>query len=733
MPFRAFGFLLVLMTTIVRLGAVEILHDDQPAIAFGVTRLVQSLTVQGLTATARPATAFTDAASPSIAITSATAAETKQALKADGYSGVLTTPESFAIWPSPDRRRYWVVGADATGAMYGTQELAEQIRLTGGLERVAAKTVTPRFPFRALKFNLPWRSYREHEALQLHHDTCRDLTFWTAFLDMMAENRYNALTLWNLHPFAHMIRPTHFPEACGFNDRELAEWKTFWTQLFRMAKDRGIATYLVNWNIFVSPEFAKAHKVASYCAEGGRHHFGNGDTSELVKRYTKECVTQVIDEYPDLTGLGITLGERMGGMAPQEREDWLLETFGAGMKAAKRPVRFIHRAPLSAGKSSGASTDNSTALITRAGIDTMANPWPMLVEMKFNWSHAFSSPKLCIIHGGKASESYWEPKPTNYQITWMIRNEDFFILRWGDPDFVRQHLAINGHDYVGGYFVGSECYIPAKNYIDRPDLPGRSAYAFQRQWLFYQLWGRLLYDPATPDAVFTQAFDARYGTGVGAQLLPAYAAVSRMPQRLASFYKFSWDFTLYSEGFLAPAQLKEDFISIDDLIKTATLDPSYVSITDYVAAITGKLPIEAGKLTPLALADQLTQDAEDARRRLAALSASAPALDQELVDIRAWAFLSLYFADKLRAGVALQTYRTTHDAAQQTQAVRLLESAAQHWGELAALTSKAYPELPLIHTDKTPFSWARYLPHVQRDIAIAKDARDEKGEKGAAK
>ena len=30
---------------------------------------------------------------------------------------------------------------------------------------------------------------------------CRNLTFWASFLDMMAENRYNVITLWALHPW----------------------------------------------------------------------------------------------------------------------------------------------------------------------------------------------------------------------------------------------------------------------------------------------------------------------------------------------------------------------------------------------------------------------------------------------------------------------------------------------------------------------------------------------------
>ena len=40
---------------------------------------------------------------------------------------------------------------------------------------------------------------------------------------------------------------------------------------------------------------------------------GNGDTSRIVEQYTRETITQVINEYPDLDGLGITIGERMGG------------------------------------------------------------------------------------------------------------------------------------------------------------------------------------------------------------------------------------------------------------------------------------------------------------------------------------------------------------------------------------------------------------------------------------
>ena len=71
------------------------------------------------------------------------------------------------------------------------------------------------------------------------------------------------------------------------------------------------------------------------------------DTSEIIKRYTKECVTQVLNEYPDLTGMGLTLGEGMGGMTPQQRENWIGETIIQGMKLADRKSKLIHRIPFS--------------------------------------------------------------------------------------------------------------------------------------------------------------------------------------------------------------------------------------------------------------------------------------------------------------------------------------------------------------------------------------------------
>lgn len=269
---------------------------------------------------------------------------------------------------------------------------------------------------------------------------------------MMAANRFNALTLWNLHPYTFMIKAKNFPEASPFSDKELKEWQHLFHGIFRLAKERAIEIYIIPFNIFVSPAFAKAHNVAMDNLQHD-YFFGKADTSEIIKRYTRESVTQLLQEYPEITGMGLTHGEYMGGMIPKEREEWISETIIEGMRLAKRKLKLVHRIPLSANTGSGGSTSIETERLTRKVIEAEGNlefiDAPIWADLKFNWSHAHSTPKLVKVHGGKMYDALFNPGPTNYKITWTARNEDFFCLRWGVPDFVRNHIKLNTPAYVG--------------------------------------------------------------------------------------------------------------------------------------------------------------------------------------------------------------------------------------------------------------------------------------------
>jgi hypothetical protein len=194
-------------------------------------------------------------------------------------------PEGYEI--SQRGGRLVVTASDPTGGMYGALDVAEQIRHGLKPGQIRARRVNPHFSVRAVKFNLPWSPYRTGPAMEQHMTVCRDLAFWTAFLDRMAEERFNLLSLWNVHPFSFMVKPKNFPGANAYTDAEMREWKEFWTSLFRMCRERGIEPFIVNWNIAVSPEFARNYGVTE-----------RNDTSSVVKRYTRDALRWI----PELRG-----------------------------------------------------------------------------------------------------------------------------------------------------------------------------------------------------------------------------------------------------------------------------------------------------------------------------------------------------------------------------------------------------------------------------------------------
>jgi hypothetical protein len=630
-------------------------------------------------------------------------------------TGSDVLPEGFMISRKNDS--IIITGNTARGCLYGIMDLIEQIGPACQFDRVVDKLVNPALSFRAIKFNLPWSPYRPGPATELHIVTCRDLKFWESFLDMMVENRFNALTLWNMHPFPYMIRAKNFPKATPFSEEELNEWKTFWKSLFRMARIRGIETYMVNWNIVVSPEFAREY--------GAEVH---NDLSDQVKRYTRESVTQLINEYEDLTGLGVTLADWMGNwgdrkMSPADREDWIRDTFVEGMKEADRKVKFIHRAVLAGDPKE-----------MRRVIDYAGLPERTIVEVKFNWSHGHSTPLLSLTHSndqGSIMKEFWNPAPENYFIAWMIRNEDFFVLRWGDPEFIRKHIQTNHHDYVDGYFVGSEGYIPALDYSHMEDHPHKTwHYAFEKQWLFYRLWGRLTYHPQESDATLAMAFEKKYGNLESLKMLKAYSLASKVPQHLASFYKGTWDFTLYSEGFLAPWQAgfddgKSPFISIEELIRHETLDARYLSIGDYCQLKNEGVSINDELITPPELAKMLQDNCTTAMNLLGELRVQGndPALVSELDDLETWCHLGYYFADKLRAGISLENYNLGSKMLDKEKALEYLGLCIEHWKNVIKLTGHRYRPMPYVSMghdaqkwlDFKAFHWELFLDDVVAD------------------
>jgi hypothetical protein len=251
---------------------------------------------------------------------------------------------------------YWVLGGDANGAMYGGLQLAENIQFHD-VGRAYDEEETPFLKNRGIKFNLPLDKESPTYYYGFHGTSHKlavkdiwDMGFWRTWFDEMARHRYNVLSLWSPHPFTSMVNMedeypgiaiqgvTGFDEAgrsVKVNNLSIDEKIAYWRAVMKYGRERGFDIYICNWNVFLST------------AEG-KHGLTHATDNEKTRAYLRKAVIKLFQTYPELKGFGITVGERMGELDHNQREEWAWDAFGKGVmqyaqENPRRDLVFIHR------------------------------------------------------------------------------------------------------------------------------------------------------------------------------------------------------------------------------------------------------------------------------------------------------------------------------------------------------------------------------------------------------
>jgi hypothetical protein len=177
-----------------------------------------------------------------------------------------------------------------------------------------------------------------------------------------------------------------------------------------------------------------------------------------------------------------------------------------------------------------------------------------------------------------------------------------------------------------------------------------------------------------------------------------------------------------------------EYISIYWQIRQPPIDPDYMSVLDYVKAVSTGVAIDKNRITPPALSGMLEADCNKALAIVKNFKAlNNASLQQEVADIRTWANLGLYFAEKLKGAVALQMYREKGVEDDKQEAVKRLENALRYWDEVITITRPLYNDMPLVHyseqdgkhwkeNDHLRFHWALLRGDVAKDVETAKNA-----------
>src|ERR1039458_4638507 len=611
-------------------------------------------------------------------------------------------PEAFRIRAT--NGGYSVTGGDARGAMYGALDFAEQLELSG---TVRDKEEQPSLAVRALKFNvpLPGTGYLSEEDLA-NNQWFWSLDYWRKFLDMAARNRYNAITFWSAHPYGRMLRVPKYPEATDVPAAELDKNIAFFRQLFQMAADRGLDTYLVTWNIHVSRAFAQRHQVPA-----------SGFDSPLIRDYQREAIKALFATYPMLTGLGTTAGERMEPLTAKQKMDWIADTYLAALKQVARPVPFILRYWQ-------AEPEPLAAMLASAKY-----PGPVYLDIKFNGEHMYSSAEPHVLDPKWVALAHGR-----YRLLWHLRNDDLFILRWGDPDFVRETVRHMAGPDTAGFVEGSEVDVPGPDRIHTETAKAHLdwQYKFEKHWFRYMLWGRVGYNADEPDATWLGHFRRRFGAA-GDDVYEAMHQSGKIAPLITSYHWNYMNGDWYPEGSIGSWNTSYEqprvnyrraamYHDVRAYIFNNTIGGEMANIPKFLAGLNKASPKKVG---PLEVADRLeqygTRTLEAIARARGHVEKGAKEFACTEMDLTAYGNLGVYYAEKLRGAAHLGRWVFGAGAQEQQQAVSHLELALKAWRGVVAATENHY--LPHEVWLFGQFDWKRYLPDVEADISIAREAK----------
>ena len=543
------------------------------------------------------------------------------------------------------QKTLWALGGDANGAMYGGLQIAENIRFNG-LTGTYNNEETPAILKRGIKLNLPFdkesMTYGKSKVSGLNNaiHTVWDMAFWTTWVDEMARNRYNVISIWNNHPFTSMIKLPDYPDVAiqdvtDFDGKKktlsIDEKIEFWRKVMAHAKSRGFEFYLVNWNIWT---------------DGATGKYGITDdkkkaaTSQATITYMRKCMTTLLETYPDLAGFGITQGEHMSDN-DADNSVFLGKTFGLGMadyvrRHPERKLTFIHRWHLA---------DFTT--IKKNFAELMALP-NVKFEMSFKYSlaHMYSAalPE-------RMDDKQINPLREHKLRSWLtLRNDDFYYHNWGDPNFARAYIngMINKGDWFVGFYMGSDGYSPTRTFFSKNSVT-QGLLEVQRQWYMFMLWGRLSYNPATADTVFKNHMAQKYPEVSSEKLFAAWTKASSGLPKVGDL--ITGTLGRDNQWWPEACQSKENFLTVAEFGDArASRGSTLASIADTAS---GKLD---GKKSAYKLADEIEADALSALSILNTMKADANTeLDVTIRNAKAMSYLTIYYAYKIRGATHLKS------------------------------------------------------------------------------
>ena len=587
------------------------------------------------------------------------------------------TAEGYTI--AKNKKGITVTGNDATGVIYGCVELADRIHQAGGLD-IQPVTEAPQMVMRGTCIGLqktvylPGHGVYEYPYTPENFPWFYDKAEWVKYLDMMVENKYNSLYLWNGHPFASLVKLKDYPFALEVDEETFKKNEEIFSFLTHEADKRGIWVIQMFYNIILSKPFADHYGLKTQ----DRHR----PITPLISDYTRKSIAAFIENYPNV-GLLVCLGEAMATI--EDDVKWMKETIIPGIRDGLKTSGRTDIPPVVL-----RSHDTDGPLVLKESLPLYPNIYTM--------SKYTGESLTTYTPGGPWGETHRQlaaAAPVHIDNVHILANLEPW--RWSSPAFIQKTVqAMHRVHHSKGLHL-----YPQASYWDWPytadKLPnGERLKQLDRDWMWYQAWGRYSWNDnrGADKTYWKQTLADYYGidTIAAGHLLNAYDEAGEIAPKLLRRFGIT-------EGNRQTLLLGMTMGELVNPYKYTIYPGFYEScgpegekLIEYIEKEYKGQP-HVGEL-PFDIVDQCVNHGDMALVEMGAAAAKptrhADEYQRVWNDILCYASFAKAFQLKVRAAAEVLRYKWTQDISHLETAVVWLEQSLSIWYDLSRMTDDWY-------------------------------------------
>ena len=613
----------------------------------------------------------------------------------DKANSLPRMPEALAIWKTDwNKKPAWMIsGFDARGLMYGLLDVAQRIGwgtdAKSPMSEVKEISEEPDVTDRAVSIYTMNRSYWESRFY--------NEGYWAKYLDMLAQNRFNSLVVifgyenggFLAPPYPYFFDTENFPDVrmVGITPQEQQRNLEAFNLLVKMAHDRGIRFTVGIWDHIyrggVQGGGIPGTKDAPIVPVEGLVWGVNA--GNLIS-YNKAALAKFVRLVPDLDAIQFRMHNESGLKKGEQLSFWS-DVFRM-MKETAPHLRLDLRA-----KELPESVIQSALDI---GVNFRITTKYWMEQMGMPYHPTKTNPEESDI---RHSYAYLLRYPRLYKMHWRLWNGGTTrILLWGSPEYARR-FAESTHLYDGDGFEVNEplaTKMEAQPHNATPFELLRSDYRyydweFERYWHFFQVFGRIGYNPDTPPEIWNKEFERRFGKRAGPLVEKALHQASWiLPRIITSSYPYSLFPT--TRGWAEKQRLGDlpvfSKAQLSDLQQFATFDEE------------AQIRIEGGetpKILPSANSRWFSQTSSDINKLIVhAEKTIGNAANNEfrstITDLKILSNLSLYHARRIPAAVSYRIFERTQDVSALDDAIAHERAAIDAWRQIVIAAANVYTD-----------------------------------------